>query len=365
MKRSTLLLALPLLLAACTGTEEVIPGPRLVLLVDGGATLRTLAPNDGLNPTPISDDASVALTAASVPAVSIDTLPTGRQVALTGRNHVETRGADLATATTYPVPGFTPVCLTQAALSATRNRLLVLSTCENGPQQLALYGETGTLIWTALLPTFLPPSPGIDTPPIRMAVTQVSGVDVGVVARPRVGGGSEVVRVAVTTAGNATAEASTPVPTAAIRDLAPYGSDIVAATDSGIQRLNTQGGLDAATTLTAFGKTRYDRVWSAVASSRSLLVAWPSDLGNGVAQPLRVWDGAATNAATVASFTNLRDVTITLDGYLYVLTGTTLGSYDTVYGLSQGNWRARALLSGLNDARALAWLLPPAVTSVP
>lgn len=365
MKRSALLLAPALLLAACTGTEEVIPGPRVVLLVDGGATLRTLAPNDGLNPAPISDDASVALPPASVPAVSVDTLPTGLQVALTARDRVEARGASLAPGTPFAAPTFTPVCFTQVALSSARNRVLALSACDNGPQQLALYGETGTLIWTALLPTFLPPSPGPDTPPIRLAVTQVNGVDVGVVARPRVGGGSEVVRVAVTTAGNATAEASAPLPTAAIRDLAPYGADIVAATDSGLQKLRATGEPDATTALGAFGKTRYDRVWSALASSRSLLMAWPSDLGNGVAQPLRVWDGAATNAATVASFTELRDVTVTLDGVLYVLTRTTLSSYDTVYGLTQGNWRARPLLSGLNEARAVTWLLPPAVTPAP
>ncbi|WP_309572789.1 hypothetical protein [Deinococcus sp.] len=360
MKRLTLLLLAPLVLVACTGTEETIPGARVVMIVDGGATLRTLAPNDSLNPAPISDDTSVPVPPASGTALTVDTLPAGLRVALTLTAGVESRDAALATGTPYTPPTFTPVCLKQAAMSATRTRLLTFSECGGGPQQLALYREDGTLVWTALLPTYLPPSTGSDTPPIRLAV---SG-DVGIVARARVGGGSEIMRAAVVTTGDATAEVSVPIATPVIRDLAPYGPDIVAAMDSGLQRLKATGEPDAATTLAAFGKTRHDRVWSAVTGSRSLLIAWPSDLGNGVAQPLKVWDGVSANAATVNSFTDLRDVSVTLDGYLYALTNATLSSYDTVYGLSQGNWRARSLLSGLNDARALTWLLPPAVTPV-
>ncbi|THF86205.1 hypothetical protein E7T09_13410 [Deinococcus sp. KSM4-11] len=361
MNRFLLLLALPLVLAACTGTEETIPGARVVMIVDGGATLRTLAPNDSLNPAPISDDTSVAIPTPSGKAVAVDPLSSGLRLALTLTAGVESRDATLATGTPYTPPTFTPVCLKQAAMNVTRTRLLTLSECDGGPQQLALYREDGTLVWTALLPTYLPPSAGSNIPPLRLAV---SG-EVGVVARARVGGGSEIMRAAVVTTGDATAEVSTPIATPAIRDLAPYGSDIVAAMDSGLQKLKATGEPDAATTLGAFGKTRYDRVWSAATGSRTLLIAWPSDLGGGVAQPLKVWDGTTANAATVNSFIDLRDVTVTLDGYLYALTNANLSSYDTVYGLNQGNWRARPLLSGLNDARALTWLLPPPVATTP
>ncbi|GHF49943.1 hypothetical protein HNQ07_002863 [Deinococcus metalli] len=358
MKRFSLL-ALPLLLAACTGTEETVPGPRLALLLDSGQTIRTLTPNDSLTPAPITGDTSASVPADSGPAVAVDTLPSGLQLALTLTPRVEARTNPLAAGTPYAAPTFTPVCLIQTAVSAARTRLLTLSACPNGPQQLALYSDAGTLIWTALLPTYLPPSPGTDTPPIRLAV---SG-DVGVVARPRVGGGSEIMRAAVQNAGDATAVVSTPIPTPAIRDLAPYGSDIVAATDSGLQKLRPTGEPDATTTLNAFGKTRYDRVWSAVTGSRALLIAWPSDRGLGVAQQLKVWDGTGANTATVDSFTDLRDVTVTLDGYLYALTATTLSSYDTVFGLSQGNWRSRSLLTGLKEAVALTWLLPAPTTT--
>ena len=103
--------------------------------------------------------------------------------------------------------------------------------------------------------------------------------------------------------------------------------------------------------------------YCAVTGSRTLLAAWPSDRGGGVVQPLRVWDGVSANTATPDSFIDLRDVTVTLDGYLYALTATTLSSYDTVFGLSQGNWRSRPLLSGLTDARALTWLLPTPTTT--
>lgn len=358
MKRSALpiltLLSLPLLLAACTGTEETTSTLRLALITEGGALLRTVTPGDDGSAAPITENGSVALTGALAGGVTLDTLPSGRRLALTRAGGVESRDVDLADPQPFSAPGFTPLCLIQTATSATRDRLLTLSACPNGPQQLALYRESGTLVWTATLPTFLPPSPGTDTPPIRLAVLG----DVGLVARPLVGGGSEVMRAAQTSTGATTAEISTPLPTPAIRDLAPYAAGIVAATDSGVQRLKASGEPDAATTIGAFGQGRFDRLWSGVAGSRSLLAAWRSDQPSGSAQPLQVWDGAATSAATVESLRDLRDLTLAPDGFLYALTGTALTRYDTVFGLSQGNWRPRSLLTSLQGARALAWLVP-------
>lgn len=349
MKRSAFLI-LPLLLAACTGTEDVTSTLRLAVLTDGGALLRAVTPAADTSATPVTDNGSAALTGG----VSLDTLPSGRRLALTGAGGIESRNTDLADPQPFAAPGFTPVCLIQTAASAARDRLLTLSACPNGAQQLALYRENGTLVWTATLPPYLPPSPGSDTPPIRLAVLG----DVGLVARPRVGGGSEVMRAAQTSAGAARAEVSTPLPTPALRDLAPYAAGVVAATDSGVQRLKASGEPDAATTIAAFGQGRFDRLWSGAAGTRPLLAAWRSDQPSGSAQPLLVWDGAATGAATVESLRDLRDLTLAPDGFLYALTGTALTRYDTVYGLGQGNWRPRTLLTGLNDARALTWLVP-------
>ncbi|MFD1732359.1 hypothetical protein ACFSC4_16765 [Deinococcus malanensis] len=75
--------------------------------------------------------------------------------------------------------------------------------------------------------------------------------------------------------------------------------------------------------------------------------------------PLLLWDGVRATAATVTSFvSDLRDVTITPTGLLYTLSGNTLTRYDTAYGLTQGNWRVRTVISGLNDARSVTWLVP-------
>ncbi|MFC4638970.1 hypothetical protein [Deinococcus hohokamensis] len=354
MKRRTALsaLVLPLLLAACTGTEEATPTLTLALLTDGGATLRTLVPGDDTSARPFTDVASKSV----IGGVSVDTLPSGRRFALTLTGGIESRDAQLNAVAFAALP-FTP-CLRQTATSAARDRLLTLSECEGGPQRLALYREDGTLVWTALLPTFLPVMDP-DAPPIRMAVIRdtLEGRDVAVVTRPRLGGGSEVLRAAPLNTGDAVAEVSVPLPVPAVRDLAPYGSQILAATDSGVQPLKTTGEPDAAAAIKAFGTDRYDRLWTGTAGSRTLVAAWAHNTT--ATGPLLLWDGVRATAATVTSFvSDLRDVTITPDGLLYTLSGTALTRYDTVYGLAQGNWRARTVLDTLNDARSVTWLLP-------
>ncbi|GGM21236.1 hypothetical protein [Deinococcus aerophilus] len=351
MKRTLLALALPLLLAACTGTDESVTTLQVAVLTDGGATLRTVTPGADTDPAPVREERTVPVTGG----VSLETLPSGSRLALTLRTGLESRSAELQTPQPFAPLPFAETCLTQTVASAQRDRLLTLSECGGGPQQLALYRNDGTLVWTARLPTALPPTPGQDTPPLRLAVRG----NVGVVARPRVGGGSEVMRAAPQNLGDPVAVVSTPLPTAAIRDLAPYGAEVLAATDSGVQRLRDTGEPDG-TALPAFGTSRFDRLWSGGVGNRTLLAAWRSNIPTGLgAQPLLLWDGSASRtASTVALLSDLRDVTLALDGNLYALTATTLIRYDTVFGLQQNNWRPRTLLGTLNDARAVTWLVP-------
>lgn len=354
LARLTALFLTPALLVACTGTEEDQVALRVALLTDGGATLRSVTPNADSSSAPVNADQTVPVTGG----VTLNSLPSGQRLALTLRTGIESRSSDLAGPQPFAAPPFTPVCLTQTASSAARDRLLTLSQCDNGPQQLALYSAAGTLIWTAPLPTFLPPAPGTDVPPVRLAV---SG-DVGVVARPRLGGGSEVLRAALQNTGDTVAVVSVPLPTPAIRDLVAYNADLLAATDTGVQKLSATGVPDGAA-LAAFGARRFDRLWSGTAGSQNLLAAWRSNvLSNLNAQPLLVWDGNASRAAsTVASVADLRDITLAPDGNLYTLTATGLTRYNTALGLQSGNFTPRVLLTGLNDARAVIWLVPAAV----
>lgn len=341
------------LLVACTGTEEPQVALRVALLTDGGATLRTVTPNADSNAAPVNADTTVAVGSG----VTLNPLPSGQRLALTLDPRIESRDSALNDIQPFAALPFDQTCLRQTASSAGRDRLLTLSQCANGPQQLALYRADGTLVWTALLRTYLPPSPGPDVPPVRLAVRG----DVGLVVRPRVGGGSEVLRAAPQTVGDAVAAVSDPLPTPAIRDLVAYNQDILAATDTGVQRVSDTGVPDGAA-LAAFGERRFDRLWSGSAGSQNLLAAWRSNLlSNQGVQPLLVWDGTPGRAASsVASFNDLRDLTLAPDGNLYTLSATTLTRYNTALGLQSGNFVPRTLLEGLNDSRAVVWLVPPA-----
>ncbi len=346
------LFLMPALLVACTGTEEPQVALRVALLTDGGATLRTVTPNADSSAAPVDANRSEAVTNG----VTLNALPSGQRLALTLQNAIESRDSDLGDIQPFASLPFTQTCLVQTVSSAGRERLLTLSQCPNGPQQLALYSASGSLIWTAPLRAYLPPSPGPDVPPVTLAVLG----DVGLVARPRVGGGSEVLRAAPRNPGDIVAEVSDPLPAPAIRDLVAYNQDILAATDTGVQKVGPTGVPDGAA-LAAFGARRFDRLWSGSAGSQNLLAAWRSDvLSNQNAQPLLVWDGnTGRTASTVAPVNDLRDLSLAPDGNLYALTASTLTRYNTALGLQSGNFTPRVLLSGLNDARAVIWLLPP------
>ncbi|MGM9322248.1 hypothetical protein [Deinococcus aquaticus] len=159
------LLALPLLLAACTGTEETSAPLRLVLLTDGGSVLRAVTPSgsSGGNVT-VTEDARESVTGG----VNVTTPTGGQRVTLTRAAGTESRAADLSDPRAYPDPAYTPRCTVRAAQNAARDRLLILSDC-GGVQNLAMY-QNAALQWTAALPTALQPAPGSDTPPTRVAV---------------------------------------------------------------------------------------------------------------------------------------------------------------------------------------------------
>ncbi|WP_102128207.1 hypothetical protein [Deinococcus planocerae] len=354
LRLSALALLPALLLSACTGTEEVPPALRLAVLEGGGATLQIVSSEGGGALAPV----------AVTGGVTLDTLPGGTRVALTLRGGIESRDVNLANPVPFAALPFTPVCLTSTVLSAARDRLLTLNDCASATgntaagQQLALYRLDGSLVWTANLPPFTPPLSTTDAPPVRIAVTG----DRAVVARPVIGGGSETIRVAQENVGDSVAVAALPLATPAIRDLAPYGGLIYAATDTGIQPLTDVGVPNAAATLGAFGSGRVDRLWTSASTGGAvnLIAAWrDTTLSGNSSEPLRLWDGVRTGAAVVTNVAELRDVSFGIDGNLYALTRTTLTRYDTVFGLQQGNWNPTGLLGGLNDARAVTWLVPP------
>lgn len=335
------------LLSACTGTEEASVPLTLAILSDGGTVLRAVTPTDTNGVVTAPEQARVTVTGG----VSLATPADGQRLLLTRRDGVESRAPDLSDPRPYPDPTFTPRCNLQSAQNAARDRLLILSDC-GGVQNLALY-QSGALVWTAALPGALVTAPGADTPPTRLAVQG----DVGIVARARLGGGSEVLRAAPVTAGDPVAEVSLPQASPAIRDLANLGGTLIAATDTGVQSLTPAGLPDATTTRSALGATRFDHLWTG--GNQNLLAAWRDAAlsGNG-SEPLRLWDGRAATAATVENVTDLRDLTITPDGFLYTLTGNALRRHDTLLGLQNGNWRSVTLPVALQDARSVTWVVP-------
>ncbi|WP_261663492.1 hypothetical protein [Deinococcus sp. Marseille-Q6407] len=345
------------LLSGCTGTVEGGSTVNLALLTDGGTALQRVdlggtGPNGAPRPDAVLGD--------PVPVeAGIDLHPQvgERNFLLTRSAAVEERSAALVPHNTFQAPPF-EACWRASAVTPGSERFFALSQCGTGPQNVALYDSRGQLQWWASLPLATPPLDPVTAPPLRVAVAG----EVGVVARPVVGGGSEMLRVAVRNPGEKRAESSAPQRTVAVRDLATLSAGgrttVYAATDAGVFPLTTAGVPDA-NPLPAFGPERYDRLWGTqelTSGSSPLLAAWRGDsLQSGQRQPLRVWDGVGTvadSARTVDSLTNLRDVTLA-DGSLYLLTNDSLLRYDAVLGLRQGNWRPENLGVCLNDARAI------------
>ncbi|ADY25756.1 hypothetical protein Deipr_0594 [Deinococcus proteolyticus MRP] len=342
------------LLTGCTGTVERGAAVNLALLTGGGSALQRVqlpaASSDMPRPAAVLGD-PVAVEAG----VDLHPLPAGRSFVLTRRPAAEERSAALAPLNTFQAPPF-PACWQASAVSPGAERYFAVSQCEGGPQNAALYNSRGELQWWAALPLAAPPLDAADMPPLRVAVAG----EVGVVARPLLGGGSEMLRVAVRSPGDKQAETSVPQRTVAVRDLATLSvagrATVYAATDGGVFPLTTAGVPDA-NPLPAFGPGRYDRLWASeeMVGSSPILAAWRSESAQTGRQPLRVWDGVSTaegSAQTADLFADLRDVALA-DGYLYLLTRDSLLRYDAVLGVRQGNWRLENLGLRLNDARAL------------
>ncbi|WP_291424085.1 hypothetical protein [Deinococcus sp.] len=361
------------LLVGCTGTQEPALDVRLGLITDGGQTLGyadQLATPDGAvtarftRATPLATDPNGA-----GKGVGLLNLNSGSNAILTTTNAAQLLDANLSN----PQPfnslnvAYTPSpCLIKSVLSPTGDRLLTLSDCQ-GNQKVALFNVNRTLIWYANLSARTASPTGNDTPPTRIAVLG----DVGIVARPALGGGSEVIRVAPRTptgdpAQDLIAVVGDPLPSMSIRDLAAVAgspSVIYAATDSGVRPLQATGVPDASSgtnSQVAFGSARVDRLWSGLGGSRRVLAAWRDNeaSGNG-SEPLRLWDVARTTAVTVANFSSVRDLTFDLNGQLYVLTRKVLSRYDTSLGFQQGSWNGKTLLTTLNDPQAITWLIAP------
>ena len=352
------LLAAALLLpqVACTGTDEDLLDLRLVILSDGGRTL-------GYVSSAADSKTTTSLSRASTlpePGVEVHQLNAGRQFVLTVPGSLQVRDTNLNQTATFSAPPM-EVCYRHTVTNTAQSRLLSLTEC-SGNQQLTLHRSDGSLVWWAQLPANLVTVPGNDTPPTRLVVE--SG-ETALVSRADLTGNSEVIRVTPLNSGDPVrdlqAVVSLPTSTVRIYDLATYGGKVYAATNTGVRPLLPSGLPDTgdSAALTAFGSGRFDRLWSGMVGTRALLAAWRSNLNSGVGtEPLRLWNGSDTSAATVDFFNDLRDLTFGLDGRLYALTRTTLSSYDTVLGLNaQSNWNTKIHLATLNDARAVTWLV--------
>lgn len=361
MKRTSFLLTTLLgagVLSACTGTEETPPPLRLALLLRGGERLAYVdtTPPTGQTLTNFTPTLTGEQDVAG--GRMLHTVGGGQTALLTRQGAVEQRDPLLNVVSTFAAPSFDP-CFVRSALNPARTRLLVLSQCNDAVQRLALYNVDGTVIWTASLGTAPVPLSETDAPPVRLAVVG----DVGVVTRPALNGGSEVIRAAPRLSGDPlqdiTAVTTAPERTVALRDLALFGTTIYAATDNGIYPLLDTGLPDLTKRVAAFGEGRFDRLWGASIGTRNLLLGW-RDGTNSVStdQNLRLWDGVAATTQNVGYVTELRDLVLPPDGNLYVLTRTTVTRYDAILGLQSGNWSPRLVLSGLNDARSLTWLVP-------
>lgn len=360
MKR-LFLLSIPLFLVACTGTDEGQVPVRLAILDDAGATLRA-------QDVAWNDDGSFTNAAGPQESVSngvsLDTLPGSRRLLLTRRTALESRDANLVNASAFPATLADTTrqpCLSTTVMNAARDRVLTLSEC-NTEQHLALYTDSGSLLWRAALPTFNPALGS--TIPTRIALTRTGSVDIAILSRAGLIRGSEV-RIINANPDDPTSPVAIvgrAQDTAAIYDLAVGPDAIYAATDTGIQPLDAQGNLDATKTINAFGKTRFDRLWSnsgtggGSTSNPWLIAAWTGTHTNTELNTLKVWNAnRKDDILNLPGLPTLRDITFDSGGRLYTLMPQELRVYSDILNFSRGY---DTLITTLKDARAVTWLTP-------
>lgn len=325
------------LLTACTGTEEPQNAVRLATLTDG---IGSGAPGQQVTGARTLQVAAVGGTPTQTTvtnAVDAETLPGGGGLLLAFPDRLEARTPAGEVSATLPAPGFR-ACFVRLRASVARDRFAALSDCADGsPQQLAVYRSDLTLAWTVTLP---PPTPALSES-TRYVVSADPVTSDGAVwlTRPAVGGGSEVLR--------ATSSGLTVLSTQAspVYDLGLRGGAVYAATDAGVQALNTAGVPTGAVVISG----RQDRLYG----SEGLLAAWRL---SGNAEPLSLWDGA--RVGQIPAISQLRDATLAPDGNIYLLTPGALTGYDTVFGLQRNEWRPVTVSGNLNEARATTWLRP-------
>ncbi|MFC4456332.1 hypothetical protein [Deinococcus sonorensis] len=316
------------LLSACTGTTEPTVSVGVALVNQNGNELRSVVgPGTSAAAQPVTG------------ALDLQVLASGKTVVVAYRDHLETRGLTLQNPVPLPGPGsgFTP-CFVRLAISPARDRVAALSDCGNGAaEQLAVYRSDGLLDYTATLP---PPTP-TDSANTRFTITP----DLNIwVARPAIGGGSELLRVS---SAGITVVTNPPLSTA-VHDLAVRGGTLYAATDQGVLAVNPTSGALAATPVIS-------GVINRLYSDNTLLAAWLLD-SSASSQALTLWDG--TRRGVPAYPADLRDVTFGPDGKAYLLSGNKVTSYDTVFGFQRGDWQPTDLITTLQGARALTWIAP-------
>ena len=325
VRATFLALLAPLLLVACTGTTEPQPSARLGVVNAGGAELRVVTPGAADLPLAVGG------------AVDLEVLPGGSRLLIAFADHIELRDASLGGLVTLPTPAGVTPCYVRLRASPARDRVAALSDCGQGAaQQLVVYRSDGSLAFVATLP---PPSPTRSD----LSRFTVTGGQAVWLARPATGGGSELIRADE----NGVQVVTNPPLNANVSDLAMRGGSLYAATDSGVREVSLQDGSLSQTVALA---TVANRLYG----SDRLLGAWLSGAGS---QALIIWDGTRSGAAFFTS--DLRDLSFAPDGNAYALTSSTLTRLDTVTGLNQSGWQSSEVGSGLNDARAVTWLIGP------
>lgn len=318
------LLLVPVLLAACTGTEEELPALRLVI-ADAARTLRSVDVN-----APTTSPKNVTTTSD---VVGLETLPNGTSVAVAFYDRIEVRDAELAVLSTFTATTFTP-CFTGLSASNDGVRLALISSCTGEAQRVALFSSAGTLLFSQPLP--LPTS---DPATLRVAVVG----DAVFVARPRIGGGGEVLRA---TATAVTSLLTTPN---AIADLAAWRDTVYVSTGTSVSPINSATPPALGTALLSVGA---ERLFAGAGSTR--FAAWDADTSGGT---VTITDGAATaTTSTVPFVTALRDAVFGPDGYLYLLRQNSLSRVDVVRLVA--NPTQTNVGASVSDGRFLAWVVP-------
>lgn len=339
-RHALLLSALSAALSACTGTDEPTTPDRLVV-ADGLRELLLVRVGADADPvTPISlpttdNDVIVGLTAVA----------SGRAFAVAFPNRVEIRSPEGVVSATLTPPAsgagsFTP-CFAKLTANEAGSRLTVLNACPGAFLRVAQFdvrldsagGAGGELRWQqelSGLPVGTQEAANLRNPNFGTTTPNPSGVllamggpdDDTVVVTRRVnandvfGTTSDVFRARNADPDDTDAPRVSTAPIS-INDLASLGGNFYAATDGGTFLFNADAGTTGTTALVNVRATR-------LFARRGLLVSWD---GPG-ASALVFGPATPATRTTLSGLSSLRDLTISLDNYLYALTSGDVIRYD-------------------------------------